>query len=359
MSKTTTMPRRELLQLANKLTPKHKIGGWYASEKLDGTRCYWDGGVSRNRATEDVPWASIHHPKTGQLKKDIKPVATGLWSRYGNPIIAPEWFLDRLPNIPLDGELFAGRGNFQLLRSIVAGNTPDPRWDRVEFLVFGSPPNGQFLKPGLIKNANMAREIRKGLACDWQPPALPDDSPFELELEFLRRNETGFKLVPQERLPGDEHKARERLEGLLNTVTRAGGEGVMLRNPHSVWEPKRTNNLLKYKPYHDDEAVLVGFTAGRETDKGSRLLGKIGALIVEYRGKRLELSGLNDEEREIICPLAKSYAIEHPGEDIDNYYIRNVSAHFKHGQSVTFRYRELTDAGIPREAFYHRTRDED
>ena len=43
---------------------------------------------------------------------------------------------------------------------------------------------------------------------------------------------------------------------------------------------------------------MVGFTSGRETHKGSRLLGKIGALIVDYQGKRLELSGLTDAERE-------------------------------------------------------------
>ena len=47
---------------------------------------------------------------------------------------------------------------------------------------------------------------------------------------------------------------------------------------------------------------MVGFTSGRETTKGSRLLGKIGALIVDYQGKRLELSGLTDAEREFLNP---------------------------------------------------------
>ncbi len=41
------MPRRELLQLAHTYKPdKHKIAGWYISEKLDGTRCFWDGGLT-------------------------------------------------------------------------------------------------------------------------------------------------------------------------------------------------------------------------------------------------------------------------------------------------------------------------
>ena len=41
---------------------------------------------------------------------------------------------------------------------------------------------------------------------------------------------------------------------------------------------------------------MTGFTSGRETNKGSRLLGKIGALITDFNGKRLELSGLTDTE---------------------------------------------------------------
>ena len=42
------MTRREFLQLAKSYNPeKNKIAGWYLSEKLDGTRCFWDGGITR------------------------------------------------------------------------------------------------------------------------------------------------------------------------------------------------------------------------------------------------------------------------------------------------------------------------
>ena len=83
---------REFLQLADSLdTKKHKIGGFYVSEKLDGTRAFWDGGITRGLPTASVPWASVADPKTGDRKAKIKPVSTGLWSRYGNPIMAPDW----------------------------------------------------------------------------------------------------------------------------------------------------------------------------------------------------------------------------------------------------------------------------
>ncbi|MGO9107157.1 MAG: hypothetical protein ACLQDH_13660, partial [Dissulfurispiraceae bacterium] len=105
------MAKREFLQLADHYDPfKSNVAGWYISEKLDGTRCFWDGGLSRGLPPESVPWASVTDPKTGERKAKIKPIATGLWSRYGNPIMAPDWWLNRLPACPLDGELWAGRG---------------------------------------------------------------------------------------------------------------------------------------------------------------------------------------------------------------------------------------------------------
>lgn len=74
--------RREFLQLAETYTT-HAIAGFFLSEKLDGTRCFWDGGLSRGLRTEEIPWASKTDPKTGRRKAKIKRTATGLWSRYG------------------------------------------------------------------------------------------------------------------------------------------------------------------------------------------------------------------------------------------------------------------------------------
>ncbi|MHC4302551.1 MAG: DNA ligase-like domain-containing protein, partial [Planctomycetota bacterium] len=150
------MARREFLQLAKKFDPdKHDPSGMWISEKLDGTRVFWDGGITRGLPTDQVPWASIINPKTGDRKPKIKPVATGLWSRYGNPIIAPDWWLNQLPSMFLDGELFAGRGNFQTLRSITAKDVAEEdAWRKVQFAVFGSPAPSQVFAAGEIKNAN-------------------------------------------------------------------------------------------------------------------------------------------------------------------------------------------------------------
>ena len=80
---------------------------WY-SEKLDGIRAYW----------------------TGQH----------LVTRNGNRIYAPEWFIRVLPDYPLDGELWAGRGNFHLVQQTVLDKTPiESAWQRIDFMVFDMP----------------------------------------------------------------------------------------------------------------------------------------------------------------------------------------------------------------------------
>lgn len=357
------MKRREFLQLAHTLNDKHKIAGWYVSEKLDGSRCFWDGGLSRGMPTIEVPYASVIDPKTGKRKAKIKPVATGLWSRYGNPIMAPDWFLDLLPPCPLDGELWAGRGNFQLCRSIVAGDDPDPRFDQITYAVYGSPPFGHVFLGGEIKNSNFHCEIngdKVRLWCEWLDikhkkrftnTKFYPSGDFEGELDFLRtmipRNKP-VRLHPQIKLPDTEEPARKQLEIFLQDVVDDGGEGVIVRDPKAAWIPKRSHSILKYKPYLDDEAVIVGYVAGKEGKTG-QMLGKIGALIVRWGEKEFEIgTGMTHEEREFDSGAIRRSMV--PGQRIE----RINGKHLKLGQQITFKYRELTDEGIPKEARYWR-----
>lgn len=360
--------RREFLQLADTYNPaKHTIAGYLVSEKLDGTRCFWDGGVSRGLPTEQIPWASVTDPKSGMRKLKLKPIATGLWSRYGNPIIAPDDFLNSLPACPLDGELWAGRGGFQLCRSICAGDDPDPRFHRISYAVYSAPALPYVFMSGEIKNTNIVRSLAFEQIEQWLKPRI-DRMPgygwvntpatFNDELMFLReflevQSDRVF-IHQQIRLPEDEQAARQMVNEFLKKVLDQGGEGCVIRNPLASWMPKRHKGLLKFKPYEDAEARVVGFTSGRETDKGSRLLGKIGALIVDYQGKRLELAGLTDAEREFLNPSMSQTAAEHPGEDMPKFFQGKC---FKTGQTVTFKYRELTNDGIPKEARFWRRRD--
>jgi DNA ligase-1 len=66
------------------------ISGWYASEKLDGVRAYWDGST--------------------------------LWTRQGNPIEMPERIRADLPAFHVDCEIWGGRGTFGDACAAAKGN---------------------------------------------------------------------------------------------------------------------------------------------------------------------------------------------------------------------------------------------
>ena len=365
------MARREFLMLAQPYKEgKHKIAGYYMSEKLDGGRCFWDGGLSRGLPTTSVPWAGTINPKTGQIKKKIKPVATGLWSRYGNPIIAPDWFLNTLPCCPLDGELWAGRGNFQKVMSTVRKDEAvDSEWENIQYGIFGCPNIWAVMQDGEIKNKDFHKTINKSEIEAWiknrDPEVLENycflegDPAFSAELanlnDWLDSTATTHFLIHQTKLPADEAEAQEIVRAKKREVIGGGGEGLFLRCPQSVWTPKRMKTSVKIKGELDDEAIVVGFTSGRETNKGSKLRGLIGALVLDYRGKRLELSGLTDEERSFSSPKEHEFAMLNPGEQMPEEF---QGRHFKKGDKVQFIYRELTNDGLPKEARYVRKRNE-
>ena len=60
----------------------------------------------------------------------------------------------------------------------------------------------------------------------------------------------------------------------ITTITAAGAGGLMLRKPGSAYEPKRTFSLLKYKPFLDGEATVIGHVEGR-----GKHVGRLGALV--------------------------------------------------------------------------------
>lgn len=357
---TTKIKRRELVTLAKPIdnAKRPKIAGWCVSEKLDGTRCLWDGGLTRGLPTTQVPWASILHPKTLLLKDKIKPISTGLWSRYGNPIMAPDWFLDTLPPVMLDGELWAGRGEFQTCRSIVAGDCGDDRWKNVKYMIYGTPSIEGLTEPGLMKNANYYCEMpdcalqdmihvmtEYGRIVGWATPETTFQEAIELlaqwvgDLEYCQVHLQSF-------LPKVEAQAWSAVEDRMTKVLSLGGEGLIIRNPAAVYETKRTANLLKFKAREDAEGSLVGFTAGK-----GKYAGMIGALVLDYEGKRLELSGMTDDERQFI---GTPHGLE-PGKDVSIGY---KAKHFKIGDTITFQYRELSDSGIPKESSFLRVRNE-
>lgn len=351
--------KREFLMLAHKYEPaKHtSIGLWYMSEKLDGMRAFWDGGITRGTPANEVPFANVEKDE-----RYINPVyATGLWSRYGKAIQAPNWWLDEMPvGIPLDGELYMGAGQFQQLSSCVKQLNPDQRWQMVRYKVFDTPPYHIIFGDGRIDTTNFKKTLKDVYyKFTYRELSLKGSPQFAASYAWLRDNlpESRYcQLHHQEMLPLSKD-AIDRLHSCVNTIVENGGEGAMIRNPSSVWLPERCYGLLKVKLLQDDEAEVIGYVWGRETELGSKLLGLMGAMIVRWNGKIFELSGFTDEERRLYHWMKQSWDAAKE-EGYKNAGLKCgvgiTNLEFPIGSKVTFKYRELSNDNIPKEARYYR-----
>lgn len=350
------MAKREFLMLAHPINPrKHAVAGKFLSEKLDGMRCFWDGGVTRGLPTSQVPFANT--AKDARYVEEV--YATGLWTRYGKAIQAPDWWLNKLPKVPLDGELYM-LGKRQELMSIVKKLSPDSDdWQEVQFFVFDSPPVDTILKAGVI-NAGPLFKKQIGPCNDWWKERAEEAKTRPSHAEFIDTyrwlQQFGNEVVvihDQVRLPMQTSAAQDIINERLAEVLERGGEGMMLRNPYSRWIPERTYDLLKIKPRLDSEATVIGYTWGKEGKEG-RLLGLMGSLELEWTnplGQKVEfsISGFTYEERTMSV-----VDTEHPGEKVVDAY----NPLFPIGSRVTFKYRTLTQDGKPEEAQFWRPADE-
>lgn len=344
-----------LLMLCHSYKEKSKISiaGWYASEKLDGQRAFWDGGITRGLAVRDVPWSNKYDArKQGML-------STGLWTRLGNVTHAPDWWLDGLPNLMLDGELWSGYNHRQVLMSAIKQEIPDNRWMNVQYRVYDMVPASRFLSTKTVTYSGRKQDIS---IPDWSTRFGPLKS-ISYGAPFLSRLQCLDKLVlpkhvkihPQMSLPATQAGADEMINNLMATVLSQGGEGLVLKKPESIYECQRSHNCLKVKPFEDDEGIIVGWYSGKETDKGSKLLGMMGSLVLRLEnGKELQLSGFTDEER-ALGPVASDWAARNPGAMTQVW----GTIHFKLDQKISYKYRGLTADGIPMEARYWRSREDE
>lgn len=252
------------LMLADVYRRGMPLDDYWVSEKYDGLRGYWDG----------------HQ----------------LWTRGGERIVAPAWFTAPLPVTPLDGELWAGRGNFNLAQSTLRSQTPnDAAWHEIRFMVFDLPA-----QPGnFTARLTALRKLLPIISAPWVVP------------------------VAQQRAT-----THADLQALLDKTVRMGGEGLVLHRGASLYRGERNTDLLKFKPHDDAEARVVGHVAGRGRNEG-----RLGALLVETpQGQRFKLgSGFTDEQR------------EHPPAI---------------GAWVTYRFNGNNPGGLPRFARFMRVRDD-
>lgn len=247
-------------------------GAWLVSEKLDGVRAFWDG-------------------------------KGGLWTRNKTRIAAPDWFVARLPRgLPLDGELFGGRGQFHRVNS--AWRTGDPEaYASIQFRAFDAPSS----KTPFEKTYAV---LKKKLKTCGAGDDLGNRAPC---------------LVRQE--PVSSSSPDANVSSRMARMLASGGEGLILRRAGSVYRGTRSANMLKVKGIRDAEAVVTGYQLGT-----GRLAGSLGALLCRWKKKAAGSkattfkvgSGLSDRER------------------------RQYKALFPLGTEITVEFMELEGSGKPR-----------
>ena len=352
------MAKATLLQLAHTAKGDELILGWMASRKLDGMRCFWDGGISRGLPKAAVPWANT----TTDDRYVKEPYASGLWTRYGHVILAPDWFLNLLPvGTMLDGEIGCGRGTFQDTTSIVKSLTQDERWDRVCYRVFDSLTPGTVLQERLIEDDPRNYHVFIRNADKWaidRGATVYNNLTFEVEYKVLSDmyptvdgwgdTSLPIALVQQHKLSYDYDKAWATLRRMMEEEVALGGEGMMVRHPTARYETERSHYILKCKPEQDMEGTVIGYVTGKN-GKDGKLLGMMGSLVIQLDdGKTVKCSGFTNPERSL-TPDQRSTAYIMPGIQFDG-----GTPVFPKGTRVTFTYRELSRDGIPKEPRYKR-----
>jgi DNA ligase-1 len=255
--------QRPNLILANIYQPDTRLQDYWVSEKFDGVRAYWNG-------------------------KDLV-------SRQGNIFHAPKWFIASLPDkTTLDGELWLGRGKFDLLSGMVRRHsTSESGWQGIKYMVFDLPGNHQVF----------------------------DERLKQLKKIILAINAPHIQLVQQHKVIAHEILMKE-----LDNIVKQGGEGLMLHLGSSIYASGRSDDLLKLKKYFDAEAIVINHIPGKGKYKGM-----LGSLEVETADKKIFKigTGFSDAERKN-PPVV--------------------------GSLITYKYFGLTNKGIPRFASFVRIR---
>ena len=254
----------------------------FMQPKLDGVRCVIqldDKGHVHAYSRTQKPWLNIQH-----ILDDLKP------------------FFDEQPDVVLDGELYNHdlRDDFEKIISLVRKQKPTDQ-QRLE-----------------------AKELVQFHCYDYVETVLNESYSYRMDQLCTSDMYTdSVRYVPTKQVLCD--KGAKVIHG---ANLHKGYEGSILRLD-TPYQCKRSYSLQKFKDFHDTEATIVGYEAG----KGKRE-GTLGKFLMQ-----------DDEGITFGCPPGKGYNFK----DLANI-VNNI--HDYMGKRATFTYFERTKAGSYRHPLF-------
>ena len=283
--------KNKMITLSSKLLKDYSNPpqGWFISEKYDGIRGIWTGKELVARPVK----------KDGVLKGKVFSYV-------------PKWFLNMLPlDVPLDGELWLGRGKFQEVSGLsnykiskkITVDYLDSIWKNVKYMVFDIPNH---------KGSYLERQDTLKKCID------------DLEIKHGINNQIIYS-------QNEEIKEKNDLEEYYKKYIENGAEGVIIREPNSLYECKRSKLMLKMKITNDNEAHVLEYQLGTE-GKYKGLLGSLKCKL--ENGKVFNIgTGFSDIMRK-------------------EYNMKDSIHYIPLGSKINFAFMELTKEGIPRHPVY-------
>ena len=251
-----------LLQLANTYSPTKNYGvaEWFSSPKLDGVRCLYENPTSGLRSRSGLTRYS-GLTEIEQICESIR-LANNLSFIDGELYIPGEPF-DRISGIVRSTKTTA---------TVVEGK------QRVEFRIFAI---------GFTQYPNI--------------PAADEYS--QVQQIFPARGKVSY--VPQRLIQNNPLVIQAEADSIKASGQSA--EGIMLRNPNSVYFQGRSIALLKVKNFVKDRLPVTGFTKG--SGKYSASLGNllVGGTLNERIINARVGTGFTDAERSTIWANQANY----------------------------------------------------
>lgn len=226
--------------------------GYWVRERLRGVRAYW----------------------TGQRLLDGD----------GATLTVPDGFTRGFPPIPMDGQLWMGRGSFGRLLAVVHRRVPDPtQWRSLYFMALDLPDH---------------------------------QGPFNQRLRTLRRRVREAR-APHLRVPPHARiRTRDELNKELALILKAGGAGLILHRDAALYHHPVKDDLLMMRSYRHAQAKVVAVI--HRAGPGDTSM--TGLLLRGKGGRRLRLmKGFSAAQRRRPPPIGsiveyKFYGYNHDGK---------------------------------------------